>query len=90
LFLPKQLTRVPVSERRLPLPKQARLTSVTISNWHWCEDPTAAKLEMALTGVSTSGRNKHCGSRFHSGDCISVGVDRMQRNFVAMRKQAAD
>jgi hypothetical protein len=23
-------------------------------------------------------------------DCISVGVDQMQRNFAAMRKQAAD
>ncbi len=41
---------------------------------------------MALIGVSTLVLAKHSKS-FSLIDCISVGVDRMQRNFEPMRKQ---
>ena len=41
---------------------------------------------IAFSGVSTSVLATHSKS-FSLIDCISVGVDRMQRNFEPMRKQ---
>jgi hypothetical protein len=67
-----------------------RHTGVTISNWNWWEDPAAAELEMALSCVFTSVPDKQCGSRFSLMHSISVGVDRMQRNFATIGKHAAD
>jgi len=43
-------------------------------------------LENIVSGVFTLVLAKHSKS-FSLGDCISVGVDRMQRNFDPMRKQ---
>jgi len=57
----------------------------------WCEPPrrldaTACKFGNIVTGVFTPALAKHSKS-FSLIDCISVGVDRMQRNFEPMRKQ---
>jgi hypothetical protein len=47
---------------------------------------TASKIGDIATGVFTPVLAKHSKS-FSLIDCISVGVDRMQRNFEPMRKQ---
>jgi hypothetical protein len=47
---------------------------------------TAAKFGDIVTGVFTPVLAKHSKS-FSLVDCVSVGVDRMQRNFEPMRKQ---
>jgi hypothetical protein len=57
----------------------------------WCEPPrwldaTACKFGNIVTGVSTPVLAEHSKS-FSLIDCVSVGVDRMQRNVDPMRKQ---
>jgi hypothetical protein len=48
--------------------------------------PNKGELIIAFSGVFTPVLAKHSKS-FSLIDCISVGVDRMQRNFEPMRKQ---
>ena len=50
-------------------------------------EPQASKIGNIVPGVLSLPCSRNTRSRSRSIDCISVGVDRMQRNFEPMRKQ---
>jgi len=60
------------------------VASARVPSGHRCEFVVS---NMAFSGDFTPVLAKHSKS-FSLMDCISVGVDRMQRNFEPMRKQA--
>jgi hypothetical protein len=75
--------------RRQPLDRLARNYSgpeVLVQVGFEEVEPQASKIGNIATGVFTPVLAKHSKS-FSLIDCISVGVDRMQRNFEPMRKQ---